>query len=66
MTHPETHILDVVCSNCGASHRLSTTSESISLEICSNCHPAYIGIAKASVGGDRVERFNRRLARVAR
>jgi large subunit ribosomal protein L31 len=64
--HPETHILDLVCSNCGASHRLSTTVESISLAICSNCHPAYTGVARVSVGGDRVERFNRRLARVAR
>jgi large subunit ribosomal protein L31 len=66
MKHPETHIIDVVCSNCGASHRLSTTAESLVLAICSNCHPAYTGVAKAPVGGDRVERFNRRLARVAR
>ena len=66
MQHPATHILDVVCSNCGESHRLRSTAEAVSVEVCSNCHPAYTGAARTMVGGDRVERFNRRLARVGR
>jgi large subunit ribosomal protein L31 len=68
MKHPETRVIDVVCTNCGESHRLRTTAESMSVDICSNCHPAYTytGAARITVGGDRVERFNRRLARVAR
>jgi len=66
MNHPPTHILDVACANCGESHRLRSTSDSINVDICSNCHPAYTGITRAAVGGDRVERFNRRLARAAR
>jgi ribosomal protein L31 len=35
----------------------------MSVDICSSCHPAYTGAARITVGGDRVERFNRRLAR---
>ena len=66
MKHPETRVIDVVCANCGESHRLRTTSESMSVDICSSCHPAYTGVARITVGGDRVERFNRRLARVTR
>jgi large subunit ribosomal protein L31 len=66
MQHPESHIVDVVCSNCGENHRLRSTAEAIAVEVCSNCHPAHTGAARAAVGGDRVERFNRRLARVGR
>jgi len=66
MHHPETHILDVVCSSCGESHRLRSTAEAVSVEVCSNCHPAYTGATRTIVGGGRVERFNRRLARIDR
>jgi large subunit ribosomal protein L31 len=66
MQHPDTHLIDVTCSNCGTRHVLRSTAESISLEICSSCHPAYTGVARTAVAGDRVERFNRRLARSGR
>ncbi len=33
MRHPETHILDVVCSNCGESHRFRSTAGDVSVEI---------------------------------
>ena len=66
MQHPETHLVDVNCANCGERHILRSTAPSISLEICSSCHPAYTGVARTTVAGDRVERFNRRLARVTR
>jgi large subunit ribosomal protein L31 len=66
MRHPETHIVDLDCANCGQTHRLRSTAASISVEICSNCHPAYTGVSRTTVAGDRVERFNRRLAGAAR
>jgi large subunit ribosomal protein L31 len=65
MQHPETHVVDVVCANCGESHHVRSTSETISIDVCSNCHPANTGVATTIVVGDRVERFNRRLARAA-
>lgn len=66
MHHPETNILDVVCSNCGERHRLRSTAGNLSVEVCSSCHPAYTGAARTIVVGDRVERFNRRLAHAGR
>jgi ribosomal protein L31 len=30
------------------------------VDICSNCHPAYTGVARVVAGGSRIERFNRR------
>jgi large subunit ribosomal protein L31 len=58
--HPTLHLLDVRCSACGTSFEISSTAESVAVDICSNCHPAYTGRARSVASGDRVERFNRR------
>jgi large subunit ribosomal protein L31 len=58
--HPTLQLVDVRCSSCGASFGVRSTAKAISLEVCSNCHPAYTGRARTVVSGDRVERFNRR------
>jgi large subunit ribosomal protein L31 len=63
--HPETHVVDAVCSTCGTSFALRTTAGSLSVEVCSNCHPAYTGEQRTASRGDRIDRFNRRLARAA-
>ncbi len=60
--HPDTQLVDVVCATCGTSHRVRSTSAQFSVDVCSNCHPAYTGIARTVNTGSRVERFNRRLA----
>jgi large subunit ribosomal protein L31 len=58
--HPNLHLIDVRCASCGASFELSSTAESISVDVCSNCHPAYTGRARTVSSGGRIERFNRR------
>ena len=63
--HPDTHLVDVVCATCGTTHRVRTTAADFSVDVCSNCHPAYTGVARTVNAGSRVERFNRRLARAA-
>jgi large subunit ribosomal protein L31 len=63
--HPERHEVNVVCASCGTSFTLQSTASALSVEVCSNCHPAYTGVERAAFGGGRVERFNRRLARAA-
>jgi len=60
--HPELHLVDVVCATCGTTFTLRTTADSLSVDVCSNCHPAYTGRQRTAVSGDRVERFNRRRA----
>jgi large subunit ribosomal protein L31 len=63
--HPNLHLVDVRCSTCGASFRIRSTAEAISVDVCSNCHPAYTGDARTVASGDRIERFNRRRALAA-
>jgi large subunit ribosomal protein L31 len=65
MKHPELHDLHVVCATCGTSFDVRSTASALSVEVCSNCHPAYTGAARAVVGGSRIERFNRRIALAA-
>ena len=63
--HPELHLVDAVCANCGTTFTLNSTAETLSIDICSNCHPAYTGRQRQGASGDRVERFNRRRALAA-
>ncbi len=63
--HPELHDLDVVCATCGASYGIRSTATALSVEVCSNCHPAYTGRERAVASGSRVESFNRRRALAA-
>jgi large subunit ribosomal protein L31 len=60
--HPTLYLVDVRCSSCGAAFTSHSTATSFSVEVCSNCHPAYTGRERAASSGDRVERFNRRRA----
>ena len=63
--HPDTHLIDVVCATYGSTFTVRSTADSLSVDVCSNCHPAYTGVRRAVERGDRVERFNRRLALAA-
>ncbi|MFL5840603.1 MAG: 50S ribosomal protein L31 [Thermoleophilaceae bacterium] len=60
--HPETHPVDVVCATCGTAFAIRSTAASLSVEVCSNCHPAYTGVQHTAPGGSRIDRFNRRRA----
>lgn len=63
--HPELQLVEAVCATCGTTFTFRSTADSLSLDVCSNCHPAYTGVQHVAVRGDRVERFNRRRARAA-
>jgi large subunit ribosomal protein L31 len=54
------NLIEVRCSSCGASFTISSTAEAISVDVCSNCHPAYTGRERTVSSGGRIERFNRR------
>jgi large subunit ribosomal protein L31 len=58
--HPNMHLIDVRCSSCGASFGIRSPAEAISVDVCSNCHPAYTGRERTVASGGRIERFNRR------
>jgi len=63
--HPELHVVDAVCATCGTAFTVRSTAESLSIEVCSHCHPAYTGSKRVVGHGDRVQRFNRRRALAA-
>jgi large subunit ribosomal protein L31 len=64
--HPETALGQVTCSSCGTTFTTRTTAGDLTVEVCSQCHAAYTGRAARATGGSRIERFERRLERVAR
>jgi len=63
--HPNLHLVDVRCTSCGTTFGIRSTAEAISVDVCSNCHPAYTGHARTLASGGRIERFNRRRALAA-
>lgn len=58
---PEYRIVDVTCA-CGAKFKIGTTkkTDSLKVEICSQCHPFYTGKQKTVQSGGRIERFNKK------
>jgi large subunit ribosomal protein L31 len=60
--HPTLHVVDVTCAACGDSFAVRSTAQSLSVDVCSSCHPAYTGRERAAVGGSRIARFNERRA----
>jgi large subunit ribosomal protein L31 len=63
--HPNLYRINARCSSCGAVFDIRTTAKAVSVDVCSNCHPAYTGEARTVASGGRIERFNRRRALAA-
>jgi len=57
--HPKYHEVDVHCA-CGNAFKTRSTSETLRVEICSECHPFFTGKQKLVDSAGRVERFQRR------
>jgi large subunit ribosomal protein L31 len=58
--HPTLHVVEVRCSTCGTTFEFLSTAERLSIDVCSNCHPAYTGHERPLTSSSRIERFNRR------
>ena len=41
--HPELTLATVRCSSCGAVFQTRTTRTDLTVDVCSECHPAYTG-----------------------
>ncbi len=57
--HPTYHKTPVKCA-CGNKFETGSTRETISVEICSKCHPFYTGKQKLIDTSGRVDKFNRK------
>lgn len=60
--HPTFHDKAKVTCSCGESFTVGSTSESIDVEICSNCHPFFTGDQKIVDTAGRVDKFKKRAA----
>jgi large subunit ribosomal protein L31 len=63
-SHPELVVATVRCTSCGNEFDTRSARTELTIEVCSNCHPAYTGVEREIVAGSRIERFERRRARV--
>ena len=57
--HPDYVECAVTCA-CGNAFKTRATRPTISVDVCSNCHPFYTGKQKLLDTAGRVERFQRR------
>ncbi len=62
--HPVYNQATVKCA-CGNTFTVGSTEESITVEICSNCHPFYTGTAKLIDTAGRVDKFQARIQKQA-
>ena len=60
--HPKWHPEAKVSCACGATFTTGSTSPTIAVEVCSNCHPLWTGQQKFLDTAGRVEKFNQRVA----
>lgn len=61
-THPAYHKDARITCACGNTFSAGSTTKSISVEICSMCHPFFTGAEKIIDTAGRVERFKARRA----
>lgn len=53
------HKVVVTCA-CGAEYEAGSTSESIRVDICANCHPFFTGESRILDAEGRVEKFRKK------
>lgn len=60
--HPTYYPEAAVTCSCGNTFNVGSTKESVSVEVCSKCHPFYTGNEKIIDTAGRVEKFKARTA----
>ncbi len=62
--HPEVHKgAKTTCMTCNAEYDIDSTVPETKVESCRNCHPIYTGEERQDRRGDRIERFQKRMAK---
>ncbi len=59
--HPAWYATPVRCMTCGTTWTTGSTVKSLTVEICSNCHPFYTGEQRIVDTEGRVDKFMKRL-----
>ena len=59
--HPEARNVEITCTTCGNKFEIKSTSKDIKVDICSKCHPFYIGKQTSGAKAGRIDKFNQKL-----
>ncbi|HHX62998.1 MAG TPA: 50S ribosomal protein L31 [Epulopiscium sp.] len=57
--HPKYEECAVTC-NCGNTFMTRSTTDTIKVEVCSQCHPFYTGKQRAASARGRIDKFNKK------
>jgi ribosomal protein L31 len=52
------------CTNCGSIYNYGSSIETLSIEICGNCHPFYTGKAVLLDTAGRIDKFQNRMTKI--
>ena len=63
--HPQYAKATVTCA-CGETFETGSTKNEIRVEICSNCHPFFIGKQRIVDSGGQVEKFQKRMEKAGK
>lgn len=57
--HPKSKLTTFKCATCGASYQIMSTCKSdvISIDVCSNCHPIFVGKVTDNTVKGRAEKL---------
>ena len=61
--HPDLITTHVRCNGCGNEFTTRSMRAELVLDVCADCHPAYTGVGRHVVRGNRIDRFERRRLR---
>lgn len=59
--HPQYFQATVTCASCGTKFTLGSTQETISIELCSHCHPFYTGEQRFVDSASRISSFEQKM-----
>ena len=62
--HPKSKLTTFKCATCGASYQIMSTCKSdvISIDVCSNCHPIFVGKVTDNTVKGRAEKLAKKFA----
>lgn len=60
--HPTYHDQVTVTCSCGNTFKTGSTEDSLTIEVCSACHPFYTGKTKLVDAAGRVDKFRKKLS----
>jgi large subunit ribosomal protein L31 len=60
--HPTYYNAKITCVSCNTTYEVGSTLETMSIEVCGNCHPFYTGKYRVLDSTGRVEKFNKKYA----